>query len=85
MAHLQPFFVIIRFDITLIGSNLKFQEPPVMLVAVLINFGVKNQAPKVSFKFPARDLMSIYSHEFVDINFCESLDILESISYYGAQ
>ena len=26
---------------TLFGSNFNFQEPPVMLVAVLINFGVK--------------------------------------------
>ena len=29
--------------------------------------------------------MLILSHEFVDIIFCESLDILEAISGYGAQ
>ena len=34
----------------LFGSIFKFQDPPVMLVAFLINFGVKNQVPGVSFK-----------------------------------
>ena len=29
--------------------------------------------------------MLVFSHEFADIRFCESLDILEAISYYGAQ
>ena len=29
--------------------------------------------------------MSVFSHEFVGIKFCESLDILETISNYGAQ
>ena len=69
----------------LFGSIFKFQEPLVMLVDVLINFGVKNQLPQVSFKIVARDLMSVFSHEFVDIIFFESLDILEVISDYGAQ
>ena len=32
-------------DMTIFGSNFKFQEPPIMLVAVLINFCAKNQAP----------------------------------------
>ena len=41
-------------DITLFGSSFKFQEPPFMLVVVLINFGVKNQVPQVSFKIVAR-------------------------------
>ena len=72
-------------DMTLFGSNFKFQEPPVMLVGVLINFGVKNQVPQVSFRFVVWDSMSVLSHEFADIKFCESLDILEDISYYGAQ
>ena len=69
----------------LFGSNFNFQEPPVMLVVVLINFGVKNQVPQVSFKIVARDLMLVFSHEFVVIGFCESLDILEAISDYGSQ
>ena len=56
-----------------------------MLVVVLINFGVKNQVPQVSFKIFVGDLMSVFSHEFVDIIFCESLVIFEAISYYGAQ
>ena len=60
----------------LFGSSFKVQEPVVMLAAVLINFGVKNQVPKVSFKIVAGDLMSVFSHEFVDIIFYESLDIL---------
>ena len=63
----------------LFGLNFKFQEPPVMLVVV------KNQAPQVSFKFIVGDSMSVSSYEFSDINFCESLDILEAISDYGAQ
>ena len=56
-----------------------------MLVSLLIKFCVKNQAPRVSFKFVTRDLMLIFSHEFADIIFCESLVILEAISYYGAE
>ena len=69
----------------LIWFKFKFQEPPVILILVLINFGVKNQVPQVSFKIVVGDSMLVLSHEFVDIRFCDSLDILESISYYGAQ
>ena len=60
---------------------LKFQEPPVILVVVLINFGVKNQVPKVSFKIVVGDLMSVLFYEFPNIIFYEYLDILEIISY----
>ena len=49
---------------TLFGSNFMFQDPPVMLVDVLINFGVKNQVSQVSFKIIARDFMSVLSQEF---------------------
>ena len=56
-----------------------------MLVVVLIDFGVKNQVPQVSFKIVVGDQMLVFSHEFTDIRFCESLDILEAISEYGAQ
>ena len=56
-----------------------------MLVSVLINFGVKKHVPQVSFKIVARDLMSFFSHEGVDIIFFGTLDIFENISYYGAQ
>ena len=69
-------------DMTLFGSSFKFQEPPVMLV-VLINFVVENQLPQVSFKIAEGNLMSIFSHEYADIIFCESLVILEAISDYG--
>ena len=50
VAHLEPFFLILGDDLTLVGSKLKFQENSIMLVIVLITFGVKNQAPQVSFK-----------------------------------
>ena len=56
-----------------------------MLVATLINFGVKNQVPQVSLKLVARDLTLVFSSEFADIKFCELFDILEAISDYGAQ
>ena len=69
----------------LFGLNFKFQELLVMLVVVLINFGVKNQVPQVSFKIIAGDSMIVFSHEFYDIIFCESINILEDISYYGSQ
>ena len=53
------------------GSIVKFQYISVVLVAALINFGVKNQVPQVSFKFIVGDSMSVFSHEFVDIIFYE--------------
>ena len=69
---------------TSFGLNFNFKEPLDMLVVVLINFGVKNQVPQVSFKIVVGDSMLVFSHDFVDIIFCESLD-LEDISYYGSQ
>ena len=54
-------------DLILFCSNFKFQEPSVMLVAGLINFGVTNQVPQVFFKVAAGDLMLVFSYEFVDI------------------
>ena len=48
-----------------------------MLVAVLINFGVKNQVPKVSFEIAVGDLMSFFYDEFDDIIFFLLLYILE--------
>ena len=58
------------YNIILFGSSFKFHYPPVILVVVLINFGVKNQAPQVFFKFVAGHLMSFFSHLFFDIKFC---------------
>ena len=46
---------------------------------------MKNQVPQVSFKIVVGDLMSVFSHEFVDIIFCESLVIFEAILDYGSQ
>ena len=51
-----------------------FQELPVMLVAILINFGVKNQLPQLSFEIDAGELMLVLFYEFSDIIFCEYLD-----------
>ena len=64
-------------DMILIGSIFQVHEISVLLVVVLINFGVKNQVPKVSLKIIVGDLMSVFSHEFADIIFCKYLDILE--------
>ena len=69
-------------NMILFGSSFKFQEPLVILLVVLINFGVKSQVPKVCFKIVVGDLMSIFSHDFDDIIFFESLDIWEIISYF---
>ena len=63
--------ILFGYDLILFGSNFKFQEPSVMLVVGLINFGVTNQVPQVSFKIVAGDLTLVFSYEFVDIIFCE--------------
>ena len=56
-----------------------------MLIVGLINFDVTNQVPQVSFKLAVGDLMLLFSYEFADIIFCESLVIYESILGYRAQ
>ena len=56
-----------------------------MLVAALTNSGVKNQVPQFFFKFAYGDLVLVSSYEVADMLFCESLDISEAISDYGAQ
>ena len=78
MEHLEPLFHTLEYymnlfgyDMTLFVSNFKFQEPLVILVVVLINFGVKNQVPQVSFKIVVGDSMLVISHEFDDIRFRE--------------
>ena len=72
-------------DLIIFGSFFNIQELPFMLVAIVINFGVKNQVPQVSFKIVVGDLMSILSREFTNIVFCGSLFNFEAIAYYGAQ
>ena len=42
VGNLEPLFHTLGYDMTLFGSIFKFQEPPVMLIVVLIYFGVKN-------------------------------------------
>ena len=58
-------------DLILFGSNFRFQEPLVMLVAALTNIGVKNQVTQVFFKFVVGDLVLVSSYEVSDILFCE--------------
>ena len=70
-------FLTFGYDMNLFGSDLifgssfKFQEPLIILVAGLINFGVTNQVLQVFFKLVTGDLMSVSSYEFDDIIFCE--------------
>ena len=49
--------ILFGYDLILLGSRV--QELSLLLVVVLINFGVKKQVPKISFKISARDLMSV--------------------------
>ena len=56
-----------------------------MLGTNIITFGVKNKSPQVSFNSTAGDSLSVSSHEFDDMKFCDFMDILEGISSYGAQ
>ena len=79
------YMIVFGYDLMLFCSIFKFQEPAVMLVVGLINFGVTNQVLQVFFKHVVGDLMLVSSYEVVDIVFCDSLVIYESISYYGAQ
>ena len=67
--------ILYTSDLILFCLGFKFQELSVMLVAALINFGVKNQVPQVFFKLAARDLTLVSSYEFADIIFYESLVI----------
>ena len=53
--------ILFRSDMILLGSMFQVHEFSVLLVASLINFGVTNQVPQVSFKIVAGDLISIHS------------------------
>ena len=53
--------ILFGYDLILFGSNFKFQEPSVMLITGLINFGVTNQVPQFSFKIVAGDLMAFHT------------------------
>ena len=64
VAHLGLLFYILGFALTLFRLKLESQGLSVMLVIDLISFGVKNQAPQVSFKFTVGDSMSVSSYEF---------------------
>ena len=85
MENLGLLFPTLGAALTLFCLKLEFQGLSIMLATELISFGVKNQAPQVSFKFAIGYSMSVYYYEFDDIKFFVSLDILEAISDYGAQ
>ena len=55
-----------------------------MLVTDLINFGLKNKAPQVSFKFTIGDSMSVSSHKFYHMKYYDFMDILKARSNYRA-
>ena len=76
VGHLEPLFHTIGSDINLFRYHMilfvsifKFQYPLVILVAVLIGFGVKNQVSQFSFEIVVSDLTSVLFYEFVDIIF----------------
>ena len=63
--------ILFGSDLILFGSSFKFQEPSVILVAGLINFGVTNHVPQVFFKLVVGDFMLVSSYEFANMIFCE--------------
>ena len=58
MRFIGSDMILFVSDMILLGSIFQVHEPSVLLVAILINFGVKKQVPQVSFKIPAGDLIS---------------------------
>ena len=72
-------------DMIICDSGFNIQEISVFLITGFTNFGVTNQAPQVSFNFVVEDSMLVLYYEFVDIRFCEILDIYEFISNYGVE
>ena len=60
MKFIGFYMILFGHDLILIGSVFQVQEPSILLVAVLINFGVKKQVPQVSFKIATGDLISFH-------------------------
>ena len=80
MDFIRSDMILFWSDLILLGSRV--QDISVLLVVVLINFGVKKQVPKISFKIFVGDLMSVLSHEFDYIIFYKYFNILEIILYF---
>ena len=59
--------ILFGYYLILFGSSFVFQELPVMLVATLTNFGVKNQVSQFFLKIFAGDLLLVSSYEVADI------------------
>ena len=57
MEFIGSDMILFGYDLILLGSSFQFQELPVLLVAGLINFGVKNQVPQFPFEVVVGDLM----------------------------
>ena len=74
MEFIGSDIILFLYYIIFLGSRV--QEISLLLVAVLINFGVKKQVPKISFKSFLGDLILFFSHEFSDIIFYKYLYIL---------
>ena len=55
------YMILFGSDMILFGLIFQVHEPSVLLVAVLINFGVKKQVPQVSFKIVVEDLISLHT------------------------
>ena len=53
------YMTLFGYDMILFFSIFKFQEISVKLLDSLINFGVTNQVPQVSFKLVVGDLMLV--------------------------
>ena len=67
MKFIRYGMILFGYDMILLGSIFQVHDISVLLVAVLINFGVKKQVLQVFFKIAARDLISF--HTFVsDMN-----------------
>ena len=65
--------VIVFCDLIICGSSFKIQEISVLLVTGFINFGVTNQAPRVSFNFVVEDSMLVFPYEIM---------ILDIVNYW---
>ena len=59
--------ILFGYYLILLGSIFQVHDISVLLVAVLVNFGVKKQVPQVSFKIVVGDLISFHTFGY-DMN-----------------
>ena len=53
--------ILFGYDLILLGSIFQVHNLSILLVAILINFGVKKQVPQVSFQIVGGDLISFHT------------------------